>query len=322
MKPIFILSLPRSGSTLLQRMLSAHSMVSSAAEPWLLLPLAGVAGEGDFRQFSHYSSRLAVTAIREMIAELPGGKAQYHEGLRVFSESVYQSLCSPSDRYFVDKTPRYYLITDFIFEVFPDAKVIFLFRHPLDVLGSIVTTFSRNRFAIHHAHVDLVEGPLRLHEAHARYSGRALTVHYEALVSDPSGIAGQLLEFLDLPFEQQVVSGHREVSFHGSMGDSTGDAKYSRIDNRSIGRWRHILSSATRRRFARSYVRSLGPDVLRTFGTSLDEVVRELDTLPFSMRGAVGDAFWWIASWVARRGSLNVLLHQHRLKAGQVHKLD
>lgn len=321
-KPIFILSLPRSGSTLLQRLLSAHSKISSVAEPWLLLPLAGLTEAGGLRHFSEYSSRLSATAIREMIEALPGGQSEFNSALRHFCEEIYAGLSEDGSSYFVDKTPRYHLIADFIFDVFPDAKVIFLFRHPLDILSSLVTTFSRGRFAIHHAHVDVFEGPPRLHEAAGRFADRAVVVTYEDLVTRPESTLRFVTEYLDLDFEDHMVDGYQDVSFSGSMGDRTGDAKYRAVQSGSLGRWRSVLTTHTRVRFARRYVRWLGPDVLRTFGVSAADLEEELRAMRGSVRGSLTDAFWLASSTLARRLAGNVVRHQWSRRSVATHKLD
>ena len=53
--PIFIISLPRSGSTLLQRILTSHESVASASEPWLLLPLIEMIGSKNIESCANYS---------------------------------------------------------------------------------------------------------------------------------------------------------------------------------------------------------------------------------------------------------------------------
>lgn len=321
-KPIFILSLPRSGSTLLQRLLSAHSKISSVAEPWLLLPLAGLTEAGGLRHFSEYSSRLSATAIREMIRDLPGGQSEFNSAIRHFCEDIYAGLAEEGSSYFIDKTPRYHLIADFIFDVFPDAKVIFLFRHPLDILSSIVTTFSNGRFAMHHAHVDLFEGPHRLHQAACQFADRAIVVTYEELVTRPESTLRSLTGYLDLAFEDRMVDGYQDVSFSGSMGDRTGDTKYRAVQSGSLGRWKSVLTTYTRVRFARRYVGGLGPDVLRTFGVSAEELEEELRSMHGTVRGSLTDAFWLASSSLARRLAGNVVRHQWSRPSDATHKLD
>jgi hypothetical protein len=303
-------------------MLTAHSAVASVAEPWILLPLAAVTGEGRARTYSEFSNRLAVRAVEEFISELPGGKETYLAAMRDMIGSLYQHLCRAGEPYFLDKTPRYYLIVDFLAELFPDAKLIFLFRNPLDVLSSLITTSTDNRLRVHHTHVDLYAGPQLLHEAHRQYSEGSLTIYYERLVSQPEETSQQLTAFLDLNYEPAMVTDYGGVTFHGSMGDRTGDTKYDRPDTASVGRWKGVLDTVPRRAFARRYLEYLGPHTLETFGVSLDGLLQELSELSPTWRYALRDTFWLGASWAARHGAVNVLRRQRDMPARALHKLD
>jgi hypothetical protein len=70
--PIFLLSLPRSGSTLVQRVLAAHDGVATAAEPWILLPqIYALRTEGAYAEYGH---ALATRAIGDFARNLDGGE--------------------------------------------------------------------------------------------------------------------------------------------------------------------------------------------------------------------------------------------------------
>ena len=57
LKPLFIFSLPRSGSTMLQRVLAADSQISSVAEPWVLLPFVyALRGQGASADYNHQTA--------------------------------------------------------------------------------------------------------------------------------------------------------------------------------------------------------------------------------------------------------------------------
>ncbi|MEO6027631.1 MAG: sulfotransferase, partial [Candidatus Binatia bacterium] len=73
---ILVIGPPRSGSTLLMRMLSSHSAIYSRAEPHLLTPLAhlGYYDTVDTAPFDHLQAQ---QSVREFVAELPGGEADY-----------------------------------------------------------------------------------------------------------------------------------------------------------------------------------------------------------------------------------------------------
>jgi hypothetical protein len=78
--PVFLLSLPRSGSTLAQRILASHTEVATTSEPWLLLPyLYTLRDHGVYAEYSHSTM---VTAIRELCSSFPSGEKDYLDEVR------------------------------------------------------------------------------------------------------------------------------------------------------------------------------------------------------------------------------------------------
>ena len=127
-RPIFLFSLPRSGSTLLQRLLAGHPDIMTVSEPWLLLPFCyAVKPEGLFSEYNH---GWAAKALNEFILGLPNQELDYYKVLNRFALALYGGANKNNALYFLDKTPRYYLIIPQIVEIFPEAKFIFLFRNP------------------------------------------------------------------------------------------------------------------------------------------------------------------------------------------------
>ena len=131
---VFILSLPRSGSTLLQRIIAAHTRVASATEPWLLLPLFySLRSQG---QYAEYGQGPAAKGLTHFVEELPGGRSAYLAEVSRFARGLYGRTRSDGETYFLDKTPRYGLIVDELREAFPGARFIFLWRQPLAIIAS------------------------------------------------------------------------------------------------------------------------------------------------------------------------------------------
>ena len=139
---IFVISQPRSGSTLLQRMLAGHPWIQTSAETWLMLhPVYGLRRRGistDFR------APWAVTAVTEFLDQYAGGRETYLDGVRAFARTVYgTAIARGNRRRFLDKTPRYTMIVPELIELFPAARFILLLRNPLAVLSSELKTYIR-----------------------------------------------------------------------------------------------------------------------------------------------------------------------------------
>lgn len=298
-QPIFLLSMPRSGSTLAQRVLAAHPEVSTAAEPWLLLPHAyamrryGVAAE--------YTQPVAARAIREFVEGLPGGEQDYWEALRGFALELYGKAADPGARFFLDKTPRYHFIMPELLRMFPDAKVIFLWRNPLAVVASICETWTRGRWTVDRWRADL-DGIVDLVDAYRELGDEAKAVNFESLVTDPSTEWPALFAWVGLEFDPDLLTSFAGVRMQGSMGDPTGVEAYRRLSTEPLDKWKRQLGSPWRKRWCRAWLDRIGAERLAVMGYDLDELVRDLDSLPSRPRLVVSDAInggYW--AWAQRR---------------------
>jgi hypothetical protein len=295
-QPIFLLSMPRSGSTLVQRVLGAHRAISTAAEPWLLLPHAYALRESGIA--AEYTQPVAARAIREFIDRLPEGEDDYWRALRAFVLELYTKVADPGATYFLDKTPRYHFIVPEIGRLFPDAKLVFLWRDPLAVVASICETWTRGRWTVDRWKADL-DGLISLVDAYREIGDRALGVNYEALVSDPLGTWPSVFAYLGLPFEPDVLTSFSDVALGGSMGDPTGVHAYQHLSTEPLEKWKRQLGSPWRKRWCRDWLARIGAERLALIGYDHDALVAALDDLPVNPWTIASDAvygsYWRLA---------------------------
>lgn len=276
--PVFILSLPRSGSTLLQRLMAAHSAVATTAEPFILLPLMYSLREQGAR--SEYGHQLAVEAIREFCAELPAGELDYIDALRGSALELYTKAAPSDAAYFIDKTPAYSLMPDSLLRWFPDAKFIFLWRNPLAVVASMVETWYRGVWDLR-AHSDYFSHGLpRLIDAFQSAEGRVLSLRYEDLVAAPDEALAKAFEYLELEFEPRVLSDFVDVQLRGHRKDPTGTVRYRSISGAPLTKWVESYSTPLRRQWGRSYLNSLGSERLAVMGYEKAELCSQLQRAP------------------------------------------
>ena len=126
-KLIFIISQPRSGSTLLQALLSNHAQIDTVSEPWLLLPLLSIYKPSLIQ--AKYDYDLALDAFFDF-QDKAGGKDKFKEEYKSLLLNQYAKILTAKNNFVIDKTPRYYEIFDVIYDFFPKAKFIILKTTP------------------------------------------------------------------------------------------------------------------------------------------------------------------------------------------------
>lgn len=240
---VFLIAPPRSGSTLLARMLGAHPRIHAPAEPHLLTPLAHL---GYFARVERadYDPIIAENAIREVVRALPGGEAEYLDALRAYSDALYRGLLAGGDTgatHLLDKTPAYALVLDFVAALYPKARYVVLTRHPFAMWASFVESFFDGDHEAAHHHNPLLE---RYVPAIARFlREKPVAIHavsYEDLVRDPAAHCRALCAFLDLPDEPAMVdygAGGPTAETARGLGDPITVAKQTRPTTDSLARW-------------------------------------------------------------------------------------
>lgn len=258
MNLIFILSLPRSGSTLLQRIIATHPRVSTVTEPWLQLPLVNIFRDQQiFTDYGHSSSK---KALNDIIQKLPNGIEDLYSALRKASSEIYKKMAEEGDEYFIDKTPRYHLICNLLAEIFPEAKFIILWRNPLAIASSIIQTWGNGNWMLYKYKVDLFKGFRNLYNFKLTHTN-VIESNYETLVGENSIQEWrQIFNYLELEFEPEYLRKFSNVKLKGKMGDPSRD-DYSHIKN-NTNKWKATYNNILRTQWARNYLDWIGEERL------------------------------------------------------------
>lgn len=300
-QPIFLFSLPRSGSTLVQRVIAAHPDVHTVSEPWVLLPLLYSLRRSGSR--AEYWHETAAEAIEDFCRELPGGEDEYRAALAEMVLGLYGRVAG-EHRYFLDKTPHYHVIADELIRLFPEGRFVFLWRNPLAVLASCLDTFRDGRWQPHYHRHDLEQGVENLVGAYRRHSERCLAVRFEDLVGDGRDVEWRrVFGYLDLAYDENTLVSFRDVQLRGRYGDPTGTRRYSSITDQPLAKWTETLAGPVRTAWARRYLRRVGSEGLATMGYERAALEQELGGLGGSLSGAARDAAYmtWALADQSRR---------------------
>ena len=288
LKPLYIFSLPRSGSTLFQRVLAADSQISTVAEPWVLLPfIYALRKHGVNAEYGH---NLANHALSDFFQELPNGRQDYLSAIGTVMCELYQKATKNKDaQYFLDKTPRYALIAHEIIDIFPDGKFIILWRNPLSIIASIIETWGEGKWNISRYNVDLYDGMANLIDCSVSEKEKILVIQYERFLREPENELSRISEYLELKLDPDVLNTFSKIRFRGKMGDSTGVKNYSAVNTAPIEKWKTVINNPLRKMWCRRYLRWLGEERLKIMGYDLNMLLHELNSTPTTLRDLYSD---------------------------------
>ncbi|WP_377303035.1 tetratricopeptide repeat-containing sulfotransferase family protein [Rhodanobacter umsongensis] len=201
--PIFIVGMPRSGTTLLDRMLSSHSQVTSAGEI------------NDFLRQLHWVADVPPIGVAGMLATLRRiPKMDLAEvGERYLAQTRWRAR---GRRFYIDKLPVNIQVVPFIRQALPHAPILHMVRDPMDVCFSNframfgnVSAYSYDMQALAHYH-----GLYRrlANEWHASLPDAMLDVHYADLVREPAAVLRSVLKHCGLEEEEACLHPERNAA--------------------------------------------------------------------------------------------------------------
>jgi len=224
--PIFVVGQPRTGTTLVERLITAHSDVRSA---------------GELQQFGMAIKRmLGASSPKPMTAEIVARAArEVDPGKLAELYLATTRTVRPNSSFFIDKLPVNYLYVPLIAAAFPNAKILHLVRGAMDSCVSSYKqlfaqayyhSYDQSEMARHHIryrkmmdHYRTVVGP------------RMLDVHYETLVSDFEVNARKIIDFLGLNWQEAVLDFHTQKA---AVATASAAQVREKAHSRSVGRWR------------------------------------------------------------------------------------
>lgn len=301
MRSIFIISMPRAGSTLLNRLIAVHPKISSHSEPWIMLPLLNMTKEESIE--ASYSHSATSRAVKDLIKTIDESTISWNTHLYNFATSLYKSLAESDSKkdatYFIDKTPRYHLIINELAETFPDAKFIILVRNPIACLASGIETWAKGTLKIHGQAIDLFEGPKNIARAINTLGERAHKVSYEDLINNAPLEIKNIYDFLELTYEEDMPG--KQVNLKGTMGDPLhNNQRTGNVTNTRSEKFKKTLGTAYRKWFAKRYLSQLDNNDLQTMGYSKQEISSDINELPNSLKYLLKDAITEVVALVWR----------------------
>jgi tetratricopeptide (TPR) repeat protein len=225
--PIFIVGLPRSGSTLIEQILASHTLVEGTHE---LADLGRVIGS--------------------INRQRPAG-ARYPEAFRQFDaerlRALGQKYLTSTQRHrtglphFTDKMPNNFPSIGMLHLILPNAKIINAHRHPLDsCMGSYKQLFFGGQ-AFTYDLIEIGEYYLEYRRMmdywHQVLPGKVLDIRYEDMVADQEVQTRRLLDYCELPFEEECL---RFYETDRAVNTASSEQVRQPIYSKSVNSWRRF----------------------------------------------------------------------------------
>ncbi|MBM0106340.1 sulfotransferase [Steroidobacter sp. S1-65] len=234
-QPVFIIGLPRSGTTLVEQVLACHSAVQAGGE----LTFVG--------EWSQFLQRICPDAapFPENLARM--WSADYRHAVTLLrdyylSRAESRGLLRPGAVFFTDKMPFNEMWLPLMCLAFPNARIVRVVRHPLDVCVSMLSHELTHGFNCGYRIETIAQHLCAMFDLAQHYRRELdceeFTLRYEDLVRQPEQQVRQLLQYLELPFEPACLSFHekRRYAATPSYAQVT-----EALHERSVFRHRHYL---------------------------------------------------------------------------------
>lgn len=204
-QPIFILGFPRSGTTMIEQVMTSHSKVTA----------------GDELAFIPEISRLAQRLLGSPY-DFPEALSDTWAADKRFAIETFRDyyltraeqlgLFDSGRPFFTDKLPLNETFLPFIHLVFPEAKFVHLIRHPLDIGVSVMSNYLTHGFYCGFALDSFAHHYMGIYDLVGHYRQQVdlpyYPLRYESFVANQEDETRKLFEFLELPFEDSTIAFH------------------------------------------------------------------------------------------------------------------
>ena len=191
--PIFVLGMPRSGSTLVDQIISSHSKVDGTQELPNIIKIASELNSNNQNTYPEILKELDESKLSEM-------------GNNYLSETTWARKNAP---FFIDKMPNNFIHIGLIKTILPNAKIIDTRRDPMDTCFSCYKQFFARGQLFTYSLEDLgnyyTDYIKAMNHWHSVYGKDIFTVHYDNVINKTEETIRELIDYCNLPFEKECL---------------------------------------------------------------------------------------------------------------------
>lgn len=232
--PIFVVGMPRTGTTLAERILARHKDVTAG---------------GEFNDFSNamrsvINAHIAAHPDRKLSPLTAALEANYDRMGEIYSASIQGMIGTPAR--FTDKLPFNFLYCGLIGKALPNARIVHLLRDPMDTCFAVYKTLFNQAYFFSYTLEEIADYYIAYRALMAHWHkvmpGQILDVSYEALVADPVAEGKRMAEHCGLDWSDDMASVEKSES--ASTTASAAQIR-ERIYTSSVGNWRNFEKHLT-----------------------------------------------------------------------------
>ncbi len=248
-KPIFIIGVGRSGTTLIQSMLNTHSMITFPPETHFVRNHLANQKEHQILSKGKYEEFLNILTNDGDLAKIDLDiKKIFNKETKKITElyySVLKTYLEKQNKQFIgEKDPKNLEYLKIIKSTFPDAKILHIIRDPRDViLSRVKADWTKYKSKRYHSLIYRLQYDKAIKDGKTIFDENYFSFQYEKLITDPESMLRKICKFLEVEYESGMLSFYKQSSDIIKGTEQKWKEKcFTPVDGKNLNKWEKKLT--------------------------------------------------------------------------------